>query len=76
MNNTIYKEVESQIGFVIACKTKNATEYINGCFNPEIETTYHPDGAKIYATRELAQKELDELKLSKDGFTVEEHLWL
>lgn len=75
-NNTNYKEVKSGIMYVIARKvSKNRTEYINGSFNPTIDITMHPDGAKHYNTKELAQSELDELHLAKDGFIVEEHEW-
>lgn len=75
--NTIYKEMKSGIMYVIAHKvSKNRTEYIDGSFNPTIGITMHPDGAKHYDTQELAQKELDELQLAKDGFIVEEHEWV
>lgn len=77
LKNTIYKEMESGIMYVIARKvSKNRTQYLNGSFNPTIDITMHPDGAKHYETKEAAQDELDELQLGKDGFIVEEHEWL
>ena len=62
--------------YVIARKiSKNRTEYINGSFNPIIGITMHPDGAKHYETNQSAHDELNELKLGKEGFIVEEHEW-
>lgn len=77
LNNTNYKEMKPGIMYVVARKaTKNRTEYLNGSFNPEIGITMHPDGAKHYESKELAQSEIDELRLSDKGFIVEEHEWV
>lgn len=74
---TDYKEMQEGVMWVIARKvSRNRTEYLNGCFNPTIEITMHPDGAKHYETKEAAQKELDELELAEIGFIIEEHEWV
>ena len=74
---TIYKDIQEGTYYLIARKaTKNRTEYLTGSFNPTIDITYNPDGAKLYDTRDAAQKELDELELTSIGFVVEEHIWV
>lgn len=76
--STTYKEMKEIKSFVIVQNENGHKRYINGCYNPEIELTYVPEGAKHFDTLELAEKELREfsLQIATPPFVVEEHEWV
>jgi hypothetical protein len=75
---TEYKEMKPKIAFVIVQNENGYKRYINGCYNPEIELTYSPEGAKHFDSYGEAEKELMDfsLQIATPPFIVEEHEWV
>lgn len=67
---------EENYVYVIVRKSNGQDEYLTVTTNPEIICTNDFYGAKLFDTKDEAERELEQLKLSQDGFIVEEHLFI